>query len=178
MSPALEIRVLRSDEIERAQRLRYEVWRAEGAVLANAESGKIEDAHDYHALHWGAFDGEELVGSARLCVHESIDDAPDASMFAGVNLPEPVASMNRLVILRPFRGNGIGRSLDEVRLEAARLLGARSTLATPVDVSAREQSLARLGFTRLQNVRGNPCWSQSVSILAYYMVLSSGERDR
>jgi GNAT superfamily N-acetyltransferase len=159
-------------EIEAAQRLRYTVWRSEGVIIHHSEKEAIADYHDKHAIHWGFFDGNQLVGAARLCLHDELAEAPDAEMFLSVDIPSPVASMNRLVVLQGYRGQGIGRLLDQVRIRKAREMGARTVIATPVKAIAREQSLAELGFQALSGVTGRPNWSPTVEICAYYLNLN------
>src|SRR5580658_9945340 len=95
-------------EIEAAQRLRYTVWQSEGVVIHHAERKVIADHHDEHAIHWGVFDGDHLVGAARLCIHDRLAEAPDSEMFVTADIQSPVASMNRLVVLGSHRGRGIG----------------------------------------------------------------------
>lgn len=155
------------------QRLRYEVWKAEGATLYDETSGKIADPHDEHAMHWGVFSGDRLVGAARLCVHDRRDDLPDFQLLSDLNLPEPVASMNRLVVLRDHRGIGIGRSLDRHRIEAARQAGARSIAITVVDYDRRRSQLANLGFTFDDSSSGHAAWSPTVPVRAGCLILRS-----
>jgi GNAT superfamily N-acetyltransferase len=159
-------------EIEAAQRLRYAVWRSKGVAIHHAEREIIADHHDKHAIHWGVFHGDQLVGAARLCFHDKLAEAPDAEMFVSADIPLPVASMNRLVVLKSYRGQGIGRLLDQVRIQKARELGARTVLAAPVKVVARERSLTERGFQVLPKVTGHPNWSPTVEICACYLILN------
>lgn len=85
--------------VHRSQELRYSVWRSEGVDINHAEDKVIADSHDDHAIHWGAFDGSQLVGAARRCLHNNLADVPDAEMFVNLELLPPVASMNRLVVV-------------------------------------------------------------------------------
>jgi hypothetical protein len=86
-------RLTAASEIAACQRLRFEVWSAEGVELSNPEAATIADSHDDHAMHWGVFDGTRLVGAARLCLHEALAEAPDGDLFTGLTIPSPVASM-------------------------------------------------------------------------------------
>jgi len=162
-------------EIALAQRLRYSVWRAEGAVIHNPETELIADYHDQHASHWGVFDGDLLVAAARLCLHANLHDAPDGQMFTGADLPVPVASMNRLVVLKTHRGLGIGGRLDRVRIQKAKEWKARTVIIAPAYTLARRQSLEGLGFHFLDGVTGHPVWSPTVSICACYLILGTEE---
>lgn len=173
---AIQIREIQLPrEIEAAQRLRFEVWRAEGAEILNPESEKIADAHDEHAIHWGAFCGDRMVGSARMCVHQDVSDTPDAYLFEGLKLAGPAASINRLVVLKAFRGNGIGQSLDKIRINRAKQSRARYVLAAPIDVQSRQRALSTLGFESVSGVTGRPNWSSAVVACAYYLALDPPE---
>jgi GNAT superfamily N-acetyltransferase len=157
--------------LEIAQRLRFQVWEHEGAILSRIEEQKIADKHDDHGIHWGVFHGDEMVGAARLCLHGRVDDAPDAALFCSLSLPTPVASMNRLVVLKKHRGQGLGRRLDELRVREARDQGAKTCIVAPVDDENRVRSLEDQGFIFIGNVRGRAYWSESVSIRACYRSL-------
>lgn len=81
----------------------------------------------------GGGDGGEIVAAARLCVHDRLADAPDGEMFESLELPTPVASLNRLVVSRAHRGLGLAHRFDALRIRRAAELGARVAIATPVD---------------------------------------------
>lgn len=147
------------------------MWKAEGVTLYDEFAGAIADPHDEHALHWGVFDGGRLVGAARLCIHDQQSDVPDALLFAGITLPTPVASMNRLVVLREYRGFGIGRALDQNRVEAARSMGACAIVVGPVDRDRRPEQLQGMGFTLLPGPPVQTTWSSSVRARACYRLL-------
>jgi GNAT superfamily N-acetyltransferase len=157
-------------EIQAAQRLRYIVWRSEGAVINHAADEMIADHHDDHAIHWGAFDGNELVGAARLCLHNDLSEAPDAEMFLTANISPPFASMNRLVVLSSHRGQGIGKLFDQVRIQKARDSGSRTVVIAPINVYSRKQSLRKQGFQVLSGIAGHAKWSPSVEICACYLM--------
>jgi GNAT superfamily N-acetyltransferase len=140
-------------------------------VIHDPQRESIADYHDDHAIHWGVFDGDQLVGAARLCLHDELAEAPDGEMFLNADIPSPVASMNRLVVLKSSRGQGIGGMLDQVRIQKAREWGARSIVITPVNVDSRKQSLRKLGFQVLAKVTGHPKWSPTVEICACYLIL-------
>jgi GNAT superfamily N-acetyltransferase len=165
-----------ASEIQAAQRLRYTVWQSEGVAIQSSDES-IADGHDEHATHWGVYDGNRLVASARLCLHDTLTEVPDARMFIGTAIPSPAASMNRLVVLKSHRGQGIARPLDEARIEKAGELGARTVIITPINVSSRKQSLGNLGFQVLTGVAGHPSWSQSVEICACYLILDGKEAE-
>jgi len=162
-------------EIQAAQRLRYTVWQSEGVVIHDTEREAIADHHDDHATHWAVFDGDQIVGAARLCLHDELAEAPDAEMYVGVDIPSPVASMNRLVVLKSYRGQGIGGLLDQVRIQKARELGAHTVVIAPVNVNSRKQSLRKMGFQVRSEVTGRAKWSPTVEICACYLILDQIE---
>jgi GNAT superfamily N-acetyltransferase len=162
-------------DIQAAQRLRYDVWQSEGVAIHHPERAIIADGHDDHATHWGVFDGDSLVGAARLCLHSDLREAPDGEMFINRGLRSPVASMNRLVVLRSHRGLGIGSQLDEVRIQKAKKWDVPTIITTPVNVAARRQALEKHGFHFLEGAIGHPIWSPTVCTCAYYLTLRSLE---
>ncbi len=163
-------------EIASAQRLRYAVWQAEGAVIHHPEREMIVDSHDEHACHWGVFDEGLLVAAARLCLHSDICEAPEGEMFADKGLLTPVVSMNRLVVSRTHRGLGIASKLDDVRIQKAKEWRAATILATPVSIVARLRSLEQQGFQFLEGVAGYATWSPTVRISACYLPLPEASK--
>jgi GNAT superfamily N-acetyltransferase len=157
--------------IQAAQRLRHTVWQEEGVELHDSPDQMIADSHDQHAHHWGIFDGDVLIGTARLCIHMHISEAPEGEMFVGVDLPTPIASLNRMGVLKPHRGRGLGRHLDDLRIAKARELGASVVIGTPRNIEPRRRSMQRRGFKFLPGVLGHPTWSPSFEICACYLIL-------
>lgn len=77
--------------VARSLRLRYEIWRAETDLRPDVlAAGLISDPHDAHARHWAAFDRDEMVAAARMCLHDQQEETPDAPAFAHLRLPTPV----------------------------------------------------------------------------------------
>lgn len=155
------------------QRFRYQIWKAEGAALYDETSGMIADWHDEHALHWGVFDEDRLIAAARLCIHDQQSDVPDNKLFSTIDLPSPIASMNRLVVLREYRGMGISSALDGTRIESARRSGARVIVVAAVTQSSRIDQLEKEGFTFLGGDPAPTQWSPTVQIRACYRLLDA-----
>jgi len=173
----MEIRRLAAAEIVACQRLRYEVWSAEGVELSKPEAGSIADSHDDHAMHWGLFDGTRLVGAARLCFHKTLAEAPDSDLFNGLDIPVPVASMNRLVVATSHRGRGIAKELDQMRIRQGLEWGVRAIIVAPrVNSQSRIGSLKAQGFQFRFERRGHPVWSRTVETCACYLLLGSDGR--
>jgi GNAT superfamily N-acetyltransferase len=163
-------------EIQAAQRLRHAVWQAEGAEIRPSFTPLFHDWHDDYALHWGAYDADELVRAARMCIHNEMDQVPDAEMFADCDFALPVATLGRLVVRISHRGMGLGRASDEVRITAAERMGAKTVTVAPVDSVARRGSLKKRGFRFLEGTVGTPIWSSNVQICACYLRLEPEER--
>lgn len=137
-----------SQGLEAIGRLRYDVWLAEGAMNTALFPGKCFLDHlDPSARHWTVFDGDVMVANARLTFHPTLDDGyRDASLWkdAGVPIPLPTCDLGRLVVLPSHRGRGIAQRLNQIRLEAARSMGAKSIIVTASEANAR--LLRKLGF--------------------------------
>jgi GNAT superfamily N-acetyltransferase len=149
-------------------RLRFDIWNSETELKAVTKaSAEIRDAHEDHARHWAAFRNEEMVASARMCVHKHLADSPDSGVFLGIELNAPVATLNRLVVHASARGVGLAARFDESRISAAIDEGARSIVGTFPEY--RISALEKRGF-RLTGQRWIPAYAES--ILCYAMVLT------
>lgn len=111
----------------------------------------VIDEFEPMARHWVIFDGDAVAAAARLSVHPRDDDVPEAICMKGVfptPPPAPIGFLSRLAVAPAYRGRGLSRQLDEVRIAAAEGLGCRSLLALVFDVTgdARIRQLASYGF--------------------------------
>lgn len=148
------------DIIDRIGRFRYDLWCAETEVNHSLfpERKWIEDI-DYQARHWVVFeiqsDLEEpdshtapILGVARLTVHENLADNPDGYLWIKNDIrarcPTPTAHLCKLSVSALARGMGIGQKLSEIRLKAAKEMGANSVIVTASEKNAR--ILQKLGF--------------------------------
>ena len=105
------------------------------------------DEFDDTAMHWGIFDDENLVASARLSVHRNINELPDRFLFSDIwdkELPAPIASLNRLSVATAYRGLGLSGQLDRIRIQKARRIGCRCICGTAH--GKRQQKLQEDGF--------------------------------
>jgi predicted GNAT family N-acyltransferase len=128
--------------------LRYRVWSSEVQLAENFQKeGLIRDEHDSHARHWGVLsDKGNLVASARMCVHHDLQSISEADFYSQLEVPSPVASINRLVVDQCVRGRKLGSSLDSHRIEAARMMGAACIVVAPTD-DYRVRALGIAGFS-------------------------------
>ncbi|MGD1852146.1 MAG: GNAT family N-acetyltransferase [Cyanophyceae cyanobacterium] len=146
----MEIKML-SPEIDRSYlnaigKLRVQVW--SNQLKDKAFSGEEwRDDHDLHAFHWVVMNEEnQLIASARLCIHKNVVDLPDFEEIQELvrNLPSPIAMMSRLVVSPLYQRSGIARKLDLARLQKAMQTNAQSIiLQVP---SYRSKAIEKLGF--------------------------------
>lgn len=136
--------------LEQVGRLRVRAWSAvlpKGAVPTDCWLDDFELA----ARHWCVFHDGEPIAAARMSVHSRLEEAPDAAVYEGVFFESPlapIASFNRLVTDPRFRGRGLSKLLDVVRLSAAREAGCRSVVGV-ADGRERLAALGNLGFRLL-----------------------------
>jgi hypothetical protein len=141
-------------------RMRFEVWSDETQLTARVRAQRIlSDQHDLHARHWAAFDGDEMVAAARMCIHSLREESPDAQVFHEMPIPVPVATNNYLVVKRAFQRRGIARQLDIFRIHAAREGNAACVVLTTLD--RRIGQLEQLGF-KLTKFRYTPSFAESI----------------
>jgi len=143
-----------------------------GADLHLEQSGKIADSLDETAFHWGAYSNGRLVASARLSIHEVLENAPDGHLFEKLSVPCPVADINRMVVRPEYRRIGIARAIDGLRIQKARESGCRTIIAGPVKEIATIARLRSYGFIFIE-VDGIAKWGD-VPITGAYLDLEVG----
>lgn len=127
--------------------LRKEVWSTVEGFDENAFPGDLWiDEYDLNAAHWAVFDQQKIIASARLGVYFDYKDIPYIDMMKPYksHLKLPVASLNRLVVKREYRGHFISKSLDVVRVEEAKKINVETIIGQAV--SNRITWLEILGF--------------------------------
>ena len=136
-----------TDIVPLTYELRYRVWSKETQLLDSFEKkGVICDEHESHSRHWAAFSPEgSLVASARLCIHATQQHLPDEYCYTELDLPTPLASINRLVVEKCARNRGLAKELDLQRIEAAKTAGAACIVAASSS-GDRSRALQKLGF--------------------------------
>lgn len=134
--------------IHRIGDLRYQVWREEKADLDGVGSrGRWVEHYDIDAIHFVAVQEDSIVAAARITLHDSPEDLPDNEAYRALrlDLPGPIASFNRLVVRRDYRGKGLSTLLDRVRLREAFRSKVSSVIANGVGL-IRKNTLVKLGF--------------------------------
>ncbi|MCP4550853.1 MAG: GNAT family N-acetyltransferase [Bacteroidetes bacterium] len=134
--------------MEEIGKLRVDVWKEIDGINPDlvAKNSWI-DKTDSDAMHWVIIKDNKLVGSARMTNHEEIEDLPYSDMIQKHLLKKtcfPVSSLNRLVIHPDYQNMGLGRKIDEIRLDTAKKMGIKCIVAEPV--SWRINSLKKSGF--------------------------------
>lgn len=129
-------------------KLRYRVCSKEVLLSEDIQQrGLICDEHEGHARHWGVLsDDGILVASSRMCIHETEEGIPEAELYTQLQLPRPIASINRLVVDDYARKRNFARSLDTLRIEAARSARAACIVVAPTN-GRRVRALENLGFS-------------------------------
>lgn len=138
-----------ASSLEAIGRLRYKVWLDEGSLdVGLFPEGKWLDSVDAEARHFVAVSSiGSVVGSARLVTHataETADRDVELWLKTGHDLKFPVCDLGRLVVDRNFRSRGIAKNLNEMRIEAARVSGAHTVIATAS--AANASLLLKIGF--------------------------------
>jgi GNAT superfamily N-acetyltransferase len=134
--------------LDQVGRLRVAAW-APFKNRGDSRTGCWLDAFELSARHWVIFDNSTPVAAARLSVHQALDEVPDASIFTGVFAappPSPIGSFNRLVVHPAYRGMGLSRPFDRIRLEAAIAQACRSAIVETHSGPKRVAQLNALGF--------------------------------
>jgi GNAT superfamily N-acetyltransferase len=136
--------------IERIGRLRVTAYESVIGVVDGMTHWL--DRFDAEARHWAFLCYGEPVAAARVSVHSTIFEAPDAESYAPVfpqPPPGPIASFNRLVVAAAYRGQGLSKRLDEARLQAAEAAGCASVVIAVYSNDQRLGQLTRAGFVIL-----------------------------
>jgi len=148
----MEIRLLSNihhAEMVEIGRLRTQVWT--GEVDVNPQSLGPEpwiDPVDHGACQWTVRDGRRLVAAARMTLHDDPASIPYYKAFQDrLPGPGPYGAMNRLVVHRDYRGQGLAHLLDSLRLRHAPRLGAVQVVM--VASGRRVLALEALGFENL-----------------------------
>ena len=150
-------------------RLRYEVWRGETELVhAVHQTGLITDEHDCHARHWAVFRDDQIIASARLCLHGQQTNLPDPEDFRSIKLPCPIATMCRLVVHKSARKCGLAHQLDMARIEGARELKANCIVVSAA--ASRIPGLLNIGF-QLTDLIHSASYSNSITFRGMILIL-------
>ena len=153
-------------------RLRFLVWNGERRLIPSVKNAKeLYDEHDDHAVHFGIIDGGLLVARLRCCIHEHIADLPESQFYARLDVPSPIATMNRLVVRREYRNRGYARALDEIRIRWAIDNGAKCIIVC--GQPRRSKSLSELGFTTTDLQGKSYFYDDDARFIVHYRVVKT-----
>ena len=124
------------ENIDRIGKLRYDVWKAEGALeVSYFPVGSWTDPFDYSGRHWVVVNSDtgDFVAAARLNFLVDLDEqSRDVLLWkrTGNIIPLPTVDFGRLVVNADNRRQGLAHRLNEIRIVAAQEMGARSIIVT------------------------------------------------
>ena len=107
------------NDLKRIYRLRVTAWRESGLISSDRYPEGWSDELDQQAIHWVIKHSKNIVAAARLNILESLDELPYPGVFQDYEIPNlnPIAFYSRLVAHPDYRGRGISKQLDSVRLD-------------------------------------------------------------
>jgi hypothetical protein len=142
--------------LDEIYRLRVLVWR--NFAPSFTDQPLWMDAWDENSRHWAFLYENSPIAAARLSIHSSLQELPHAECYDGVlpaDLPGPIASFNRLVIHRNWRGLGLAEQLDIVRLESAEAMKCRCAVGITDSGNHRIKQLEQMAFQVAGLARSN-----------------------
>src|SRR5262245_52657152 len=75
-----------SELLEEIGRLRVSAWKNFFPKIAERTDCWLDD-YDRMARHWVVFEGETIVGAARLSMHQRFSELPEADLYSELELP-------------------------------------------------------------------------------------------
>lgn len=135
-------------------RLRAEAWRSRFPAFPAME--RWTDPLDEGALHWAVLDQGRPVAAARMSVHPDWAALPDCVLADGYNAPDfagPLASLNRLFVLKSHARLGLSALLDDIRIAHAREMGCSHVIGRTNSSAPRLGVLLAKGFVAVGPAR-------------------------
>ena len=152
-------------------RLRAEAWRSRFPAFPAMDAWT--DVLDEGALHWAVMEGEAVVAAARMTVHPDWAALPDCVLADGYAAPDydgPLASLNRLFVLKSHARLGLSELLDEVRIGCARALGCSHVIGRTNSSAPRHRVLESKGFVSI-----GPAKDYAAGPLGNYIASQNGQ---
>ena len=134
-------------QLDEIGKFRLQVWNQETVVdTSYFQDGRWIEPLDFIARHWIVQKNGTIVSAARLTLHQTLEDNPDGYLWKRVarEVPLPVVHFCKLVVHPSMRGHGLGSLLNQVRLNAAKEMGAKSVILTASEKNTR--ILIPMGF--------------------------------
>lgn len=130
--PLVPIEISDPATLEEIFRLRAKVWLELGAIKQSDldNEGRFLDAWDSVSKHWAILYAGNVIASARLTFGLTANEVPYGSLLETRNAGTlfPVAAMTRLVVDSQHRRKGCMKSLDQIRINTAIELGAKTMI--------------------------------------------------
>jgi hypothetical protein len=139
-------------------RLRVRAWSSFDHTLASKMSIWL-DEFEITSRHWCTFHNGEVIAAARMTICKTLNEVPDAFLYAGLlgcAPPGPIASFNRLVVHPRYRGNRRSFILDDIRLSQARIARCRAVVCETHSGEKRIAQLVEFGFRIVGPARPYP----------------------
>lgn len=143
--------------LQKIGQFRVNVWRSEKKVISEIEGlDSWIGPHDLEGTHWVVTKDRAIIASARISIHRDRDHFPDSQDWSSIKnlIHTPFSSMNRLVVDRQFRRNGIAAALDRIRIEES-LQKSISCIIVQIR-KERIHSLEKQGFFRYESRNYQP----------------------
>lgn len=164
------LEVATSSVREAIARLRYDVYVEErGFSMSGADHAcrLLLDESDQHSVVFGAFDGDEAIGTVRVTPMTSIPaDDPSRQLYGVSSLELPETSMavvGRLMVRPSHRGSSACLQLITAAYARARRDGQEVGL---MDCTARQLPIDEmLGCRRYKDVVGDPVYGMNIPLL-------------
>ena len=160
---------LRIEEVD-AEAILPQILALRSAALGRSISltpdlSRWRDPHDGRASHWCVFHDAELVASARMSVHRSLDELTEGSLFRslGERARFPLAVMSHYAVYSRYTALQLDQALDAARIERARQLQF-SALLTVAENPTRAAALEALGF-EATGVSGAAVWPRRTGLM-------------
>ncbi len=171
------------DLVDAIARLRVAMWQARDPGFPDGVQA-LRDRWDGTASHFVILHGDEPVAAARLTVHRRMADAPDASLYEGLEegAEGRAGVLSRLALAPRWAAMGFAEALDRARVEAAFRLGCTRAVVGINGSPSRLQALERLGFravsqraapVRDRRLEGFPVWGAGAFVMAADLATAS-----
>ena len=133
------------ETLMQVESFRLDVWKE--VLDHEAASARFSlDQFDYESWYFLHLKAGSIIGCGRLIIAENEQEVPDLCSFKPYLecMRYPMSVMNRLVVHRDYRGNGVAHTINQQRVTLA---GERSVVDIWIEVQAhRCLTMERFGF--------------------------------
>jgi predicted GNAT family N-acyltransferase len=133
------------EALMQVESFRLDVWKE--ILDHEAASARFGlDQFDYESWHFLYLKAGNIIGCGRLIIAENEQEVPDLCSFKPYldRMRYPMGVMNRLVVHRDYRGNGVAQNINQQRVSFS---CERSVADIWIEVQAQRcQTMERFGF--------------------------------